>query len=287
MTGASRDDSHAESRRPLHAELPVDGRRRSAARFQPADRRSSTTSAENGFPRSARDLEKKNFGPRVGLAYKLTDSFVIRSGYALTWIEQAGITTPFTTPLFPFIQTLGQQTLDNINPAFVLSQGPTVAPQPPTPTPASARACSAYATTAAGTRSSGTSQCRRRSRRMEFEAGYLGSKLTRLGVPDINLNQLTVEQLALGIAAAAASDQSLLRPDSANPRSAPDHRTRQLLRPYPRFHHGDALSQQHRPLALITRSDGAREALLSRLTSLRVHLFELIDDAARCSTRRC
>ena len=26
--------------------------------------------------------------------------------------------------LFPFIQTLGQQTLDNINPAFVLSQGP-------------------------------------------------------------------------------------------------------------------------------------------------------------------
>jgi hypothetical protein len=30
------------------------------------------------------------------------------------------------------------------------------------------------------------------------EAGYLGSKLTRLGVPDVNLNQLTLDQLALG-----------------------------------------------------------------------------------------
>src|SRR5204862_3185523 len=88
---------------------------------------------QNGFPRAARELEKMNFGPRVGMAYKITDSLVVRSGYSLTWIEQAGITTPFTTPLFPFIQTLGQQTLDNINPAFVLSQGPTVTPQPPIP----------------------------------------------------------------------------------------------------------------------------------------------------------
>src|SRR5262249_9494535 len=87
----------------------------------------------NGFSRSARDLEKTNFGPRVGIAYKITDSFVVRSAFSLTWIEPAGITTPFTTPLFPFIQTLGQQTLDNINPAFVLSQGPTVVPQSPGP----------------------------------------------------------------------------------------------------------------------------------------------------------
>ena len=31
-----------------------------------------------------------------------------------------------------------------------------------------------------------------------LEVGYLGSKLTNLGVPDVNLNQLTTEQLALG-----------------------------------------------------------------------------------------
>ena len=71
--------------------------------------------------RAARNLEKLNFAPRVGLAFRLSDSFIVRSGYGMTWIEQAGITTPFTTPLFPFIQTAGQRSLDNINPAFVLS----------------------------------------------------------------------------------------------------------------------------------------------------------------------
>ena len=77
-----------------------------------------------GSPQPRANLEKLNFAPRVGLAYRITDSFVVRSGYGLTWIEQAGITTPFTTPLFPFIQTPGQRSLDNINPAFVLSQRP-------------------------------------------------------------------------------------------------------------------------------------------------------------------
>ena len=28
----------------------------------------------------------------------------------------AGITTPFTTPVFPFLQTVSQRTLDNIMP---------------------------------------------------------------------------------------------------------------------------------------------------------------------------
>ena len=62
---------------------------------------------QNGQPRAARNLEKLNFAPRVGFAFRLTDSFIIRSGYGMTWIEQAGITTPFTTPFFPFIQTAG------------------------------------------------------------------------------------------------------------------------------------------------------------------------------------
>jgi hypothetical protein len=83
---------------------------------------------KNGNPRSVRDLD-----PRVGLAFRVTDSFVIRSGYGLTWIEQAGITTPLTTPSFPFIQTAGQRSLDNINPAFVLSSGPTVQITQPNP----------------------------------------------------------------------------------------------------------------------------------------------------------
>lgn len=192
----------------------------------------------NGFPRSARSLEKLNFGPRVGLAYRLTDSFVLRSGYSLTWIEQAGITTPFTTPLFPFIQTLGQQTLDNINPAFVLSQGPTVVPQPPVPDAGLGQGVFGVQRD----NGSGYAQQWNLSLQKTFaenwsvEVGYLGSKLTRLGVPDVNLNQLTVEQLALG---------SQLTQQVPNPfygqipqntsLGTPTIARAQLLRPFPRF----------------------------------------------------
>jgi hypothetical protein len=47
---------------------------------------------------------------------------------------------------------------------------------------------------------------------LSIEVGYLGSKITRLGVPDVNWNQLTAEQLAQGDADAIGS-QSLLRPN--------------------------------------------------------------------------
>ena len=47
-----------------------------------------------------RPLKKDNFGPRIGVTYKLTDNTLVSSGYGLVWIEMAGITTPFTTPTF-------------------------------------------------------------------------------------------------------------------------------------------------------------------------------------------
>ena len=82
----------------------------------------------DGQPRAARELHKLNFGPRLGVVDRLTDKTVVRTGYALVWIEMAGITTPFTTPVFPFLQTVSQRTLDNIRPAFTLANGPAVAP---------------------------------------------------------------------------------------------------------------------------------------------------------------
>src|SRR5207253_8699147 len=85
------------------------------------------------YPHTARDFECCDFGPRVGLAYRLSDSLVIRSGYGMIWFEQTGITTPFTTPQFPFVETLGQQSQDNVNPAFLLSSGPTVQVNAPNP----------------------------------------------------------------------------------------------------------------------------------------------------------
>lgn len=193
---------------------------------------------KDGFPRAARNLDKTGFGPRLGFAYKITDSFVVRSGYSLTWIEQAGITTPFTTPLFPFSQTLGQQTLDNINPAFVLSGGPTVTPQPPGPDAGLGQGVFGVQRD----NGSGYAQQWNLSFQKTFgenwtvEVGYLGSKLTRLGVPDVNLNQLSVDQLKLG---------SILTQQVQNPYfgQIPDNTSlgtptiayNQLLRPYPRF----------------------------------------------------
>lgn len=192
----------------------------------------------NGTPRGARNLEKKNFAPRVGIAYKVTDAFVVRSGYGMTWIEQAGITTPFTTPLFPFIQTLGQQTLDNIHPAFVLSRGPTVTVQP-------VNADSGLGQGVFGvqrTNGSGYAQQWNFTLQKTFgenwsvEAGYLGSKLTRLGVPDVNLNQLTAEQLALGsqLTQQVANPYFGLIPANTSLGTATIARG-QLLRPSPRF----------------------------------------------------
>ncbi len=192
----------------------------------------------NGFPRTARELEKLNFAPRVGLAYKLADSFVVRSGYSLTWIEQAGITTPFTTPLFPFIQTLGQQTLDNINPAFVLSQGPTVTPQPPGPDAGLGQGVFGVQ------RDNGSGYAQQWNLSLQktiaqdwsVESGYLGSKLTRLGVPDVNLNQLTVEQLAIGSSLTRQVSNPFYGQIPPNTSlGTPTIAAAQLMRPYPRF----------------------------------------------------
>ena len=76
----------------------------------------------DGQPRAARQLHKLNFGPRLGIVGRVTDKTVVRTGYGMVWIEMAGITTPFTTPVFPFLQTVSQRTLDNITPAFTLAE---------------------------------------------------------------------------------------------------------------------------------------------------------------------
>jgi hypothetical protein len=68
------------------------------------------------------------------------------------------------------------------------------------------------------------------------EAGYLGSKLTRLGVPDVNLNQLTVEQLALGSSLTQQVPNPFFEQLPPNTSlSTPAIARGQLLRPYPRF----------------------------------------------------
>ena len=193
---------------------------------------------QNGFPESARQLHKLNFGPRLGLAYRFTDKTVVRAGYGLVWQEQAGITTPFTIPQFPFIQTVTQRSLDGIVPAFMLSAGPNVQPIP----------LNADAGLGQGVFSvdrdlgSGYAQQwnlaiqRELTPNLVAEIAYAGSKITHVGIPDTNINQLTAEQLAQGNALL----QQVTNPFFGQiPRLSsigdPTIPRAQLLRPFPRF----------------------------------------------------
>jgi hypothetical protein len=147
-----------------------------------------------------RPLKKDNFAPRLGAVYRLTDKTIVSSGYGRIWIEMAGITTPFTTPNFPFLQDVSQRTLDNITPAFVLKNGPAVTPVGATPDAGLGQGVftvdsalgSGYA------QQWNVSVQRELTTNTAIEVSYLGSKITNVGIPDSNINQLTEEQLQLG-----------------------------------------------------------------------------------------
>jgi hypothetical protein len=190
------------------------------------------------FPDTARDLEKHNFGPRAGLAYRLSDSFAVRAGYGLVWIEQAGITTPFTAPMFPFIQTLTQTSLDNLTSAFQLAQGPSVRVTPPGPDSGLGQGVFGVQ------RNQGSGYAQQWNLTLErtirsnwaVSLGYAGSKLTRLGVPDTNLNQLPVSLLAMGtqLTLAVANPYYGQIPATSS-LGAPAVARQQLLRRFPEF----------------------------------------------------
>ncbi len=193
---------------------------------------------QDGRSRSVRRLHLGDFGPRLGAVVRLTERTIVSSGYGRVFIEQAGITTPFTTPVFPFLQTVSQRTLDNVAPAFVLSDGPRVAPIPLTPDAGVGQGVFAV------NRDLGSGYVQQWNASVQRELGahtvldvsYVGSKVTRVGLPDSNLNQLQVSQLAQG----SALLQRVPNPYfGVIPRSSslgdPTIPIAQLLKPYPRF----------------------------------------------------
>ena len=185
-----------------------------------------------------RPLKKNNFGPRLGIAYRLTDKTLASTGYGLIWIEMAGITTPFTTPTFPFLQTVSERALSNVTPAFVLQNGPSVSPLEPTPTAGLGQGVFAVD----GTLGSGyvqqwnASVQRELTSSMSVAVGYVGSTITHVGIPDTNLNQLTAEQLAIG----APLQQTVPNPffgmlPHSSSLGDPTITRAQLLKPYPQY----------------------------------------------------
>jgi hypothetical protein len=193
---------------------------------------------QDGNSRSARELHYDNVAPRIGLSFLLTPQTVVRSGFGIVFIDQSGITTPFTTPQFPFIQNVQQKTQDSVNAAFALSGGPSVAPIPLTPDAGLGQ--SVY--TAKRTAGSGYVQQwnlavqQAITNNMSAEIAYVGSHIVHVGIPDSNLNQLTAEQLAEGASLLTQVTNpyfGLIPPSSSIGTKTVSQA--QLLKPYPRF----------------------------------------------------
>jgi outer membrane receptor protein involved in Fe transport len=231
-----------------------------------------------------RPLKKNNFGPRMGAVYGLTDKTILSAGYGMVWIEMAGITTPFTTPTFPFLQTASQRALDTINPAFVLQNGPSVAAIGPTPTAGLGQGVFAVdATLGSGyVQQWNVSMQRELTTNTTFEAAYVGSFITHVGVPDSNLNQLSVSQLAQG----ASLNRRVANPYfGIIPRSSslgdPTIPVSQLLKPYP----ANTTVSLYRNNVGTTRYDGLELSVRQRLSRGLLYTVaytrsKLVDDAS-------
>ena len=234
--------------------------------------------------RPVRPLKKNNFGPRLGLVYRITDKTIAGAGYGLVWIEMAGITTPFTTPTFPFLQTVSQRALDAISPAFLLHNGPTVAPIAPDATAGLGQGVFAVDRTLGSgyVQQWNASVQRELGPNTTFQITYVGSKIMHVGTPDTNLNQLTVEQLALG----PALQQRVPNPFyGVVPRSSslgdPTIPLAQLLKPYPAY----TTVSLYRNNVGTTRYDGLEIGVRQRLAhglsySIAYTRSKLIDDAS-------
>lgn len=193
---------------------------------------------KDGNSRSARELHWGNVAPRVGFAYQMASKTVVRAGGGIVFIDQSGITTPFTVPQFPFIQNTAQKTLDSLNAAFTLSKGPSVSAIPLT---ADAGLGQSVYTVKRKLGSGYVQQWnlaiqREITHNFSIEIAYVGSRIVRVGIPDTNLNQLTKEQLALGSKLIATVDNPYYgQIPSSSSIGTKKISYAQSIKPYPRF----------------------------------------------------
>jgi hypothetical protein len=141
-------------------------------------------------------------------------------------------------PTFPFLQTTSQRALDTISPAFVLQNGPSVAAIAPTPTAGIGQGVfSVDATLGSGYAQQWNLSIQRElTSNMSVEVAYVGSKVTHIGIPDTNINQLTAGQLALGpqLTKRVPNPYYGIIPRSSS-LGDPTITVAQLMKPYPQY----------------------------------------------------
>ena len=243
---------------------------------------------QNGFPQSARRLHYTSLAPRLGFSYLLTPKTVARGGFGIVFIDQSGITTPFTAPQFPFIQSVTQRTQDSVNAAFVLAAGPTVAPIPLTP--AAGLGQSVYtANRAAGSgyvEQWNLAVERALTANLSLQVAYVGSHIVHVGIPDSNLNQLSAAQLAQGLTNPASLTGQVTNPfygqiPVSSSIGGKTVAAAQLLKPFPRFQNV-ATYRNNSGTASYNAVEARLQQRLSRGLFLLVSFThsKLIDDAS-------
>jgi len=179
---------------------------------------------------------------------------------------------------------VSQRALDTINPAFVLAAGPSVAPLSPTPTAGLGQGVFAVDPTLGSgyAQQWNVSFQRELTANTTFEAAYVGSFITHVGIPDTNLNQLTAAQLAQGASLLTRVPNPYY---GLIPRSSslgdPTTTVAQLMKPYPEY----TTVSLYRNNVGTTRYQGLELSVRQRLSrglsySAAYTRSKLVDDAS-------
>ena len=194
------------------------------------------------------DTDWNNFGPRLGIAYSLNSSTVIRSGYGIFYLPYVGMAVGGASGNNGFLaNTAWVSSLDGLTPVNYFSNPfpGGIEPNPSNPTPLVTATGQNLGSVRDGAierfaRVGYTQQWNFNIQRvlagnLMLEAAYIGSKGTKLMDNGWQLNQLTAEQLALGSRLQELVPNPLVGSITSGALAQPTVTRGQLLRPYPQF----------------------------------------------------
>ncbi len=195
----------------------------------------------DGLPRGQFDPTYTNFGPRFGLAYRLANNMVIRSGYAIFFAPRFGTTSGqgFGAPGFD-LSTPWISSIDGVTPVNLLDNPfPTGLLQPPTRETERLQMGLGVTIMDRGNKSNIYNQqwnltVQRELAGFLIETGYAGNKGTRLPI-SINFNAVDPRFQSLGAQLNQQVPNPFLGLTSVGPLAQATVTRLTLLRPFPHY----------------------------------------------------